>query len=231
MTAGRIDRYGVRGIVAGFVGIVLMGAILFPASGRLDWINAWVLLGVYTVSTVAYCLYMAARNPELLNERGRGFKKGTKKFDRVFFIVWRLSAIGVFLVAGLDARYGWSDVPLWTSAAALVAWCLAYMLPVWAMAHNRHFEATVRIQTDRDHRVVSTGPYATVRHPGYTGMIVIVPLEPIILGSWWALVPAAVIVVDVVVRTWLEDRILQAELPGYREYTTRTRWRLVPLVW
>ena len=133
------------------------------------------------------------------------------------------------IVAGLDHRFGWSPVfPLWLIVLGFFLISLGYALAVWALVENRFFSSVVRIQTDRGHVVCDSSPYRIVRHPGYAGNIL--PLLGIVLalGSLWTLIPAAVALVIAVIRTALEDRTLQEELPGYQEYARRVRYRLFP---
>jgi len=170
--------------------------------------------------------------PELIAERGRTDKKDIEGWDRVVTTINILPALGVPIVTGLDERLGWS--PQFVSAIHLMG--LAFMvlgqgLFTWAMVSNKFFSTSVRIQMDRDHTVATGGPYRVVRHPGYVGYIVSAFATPLALGSLWALIPVAITLCLFVVRTALEDRTLQAELDGYKEYTQRVRYRLVPGLW
>jgi protein-S-isoprenylcysteine O-methyltransferase Ste14 len=172
------------------------------------------------------------RNPKLIAERAE-IKEDTRGWDRVLSLLWGLlSAIGVPLVAGLDQRFGWS-APL-----PLILWVLALLLvgvgsgfASWALITNAFFAGTVRIQEERGHAVASDGPYRIVRHPGYSGWILSGLALPVMLGSWWGLIPAGMAAITLVVRTAFEDRTLQAELGGYREYSQRVHYRLLPGVW
>ena len=133
------------------------------------------------------------------------------------------------IVAGLDHRFVWSPAfPLWLIVLGFILTSLGYAFAAWAMAENRFFSSVVRIQTDRGHAVCDSGPYGLVRHPGYAGNIP--PLLGIVLalGSVWALIPAVATLIIAVVRTALEDQTLQEELPGYRDYARRVRYRLIP---
>jgi len=136
------------------------------------------------------------------------------------------------LVAGLDARFGWTHAlgVTWHVAGA-VALAVGFGLTVWAMRANAYFSTVVRIQSERGHTVCRHGPYRYVRHPGYVGYALQSLAIPFLLGSWWALLPAFAAIVAMVIRTALEDRMLQAELPGYREYAREVRCRLVPGIW
>ena len=138
----------------------------------------------------------------------------------------------MLVIAGLDGgRFGWSSMPLPLAIAGLVTLVLAYAVIAWAMAANTFFSTTVRVQEDRGQRVVSSGPYRLVRHPGYVGMILMYVGTPVMLGSWWALIPGGLNGVAFIVRTALEDRTLQEELDGYKEYAGRVPYRLLPGVW
>jgi protein-S-isoprenylcysteine O-methyltransferase Ste14 len=129
-------------------------------------------------------------------------------------------------------RFGWSgNVPLPVYPTAAFVWVLGFALISWAMASNRFFSTVVRIQQEREHAVVTAGPYQYVRHPGYVGFTVMMLVTPLLLGSWWALIPVACAIVVIIVRTALEDRTLQTELAGYSDYAQRVRYRLLPGVW
>ena len=140
--------------------------------------------------------------------------------------------LGIFVVAGLDAvRFEWSAMPVGWWALGLALFVAGTSLFSWSMGVNPFFEKTVRIQTDRGHRLIDTGPYACVRHPGYVGFLGWILAPPLLLLSWWAFVPAALSVAGLVARTALEDRTLRAELDGYADYARRVRYRLIPGLW
>ena len=133
------------------------------------------------------------------------------------------------IVAGLDHRYNWStEFPLWLTLIGFILISLGYVFAAWALAENRFFASVVRIQTDRGHMVCDSGPYQFVRHPGYAGNILAVFGIVLALGSAWTLIPAVVALIITMVRTVLEDQTLQQELPGYRNYVQRVRYRLIP---
>jgi len=227
-----LDRYGRRGLYIGVISIVLVLAILLVSAGTIKWINAWVMAGLYLVLTVIYSVVMIRKNPELLNERGKFMKVGTKTFDKFFYAFWRPLSVAALIIAGFDrVRYGWSHMSFALNILGLTLLVLGVALPLWAMAVNTHFEATVRIQADRGHQVCMTGPYKSVRHPGYVGAILTTLGMPLILDSWWAFIPSVPIVFLFIFRTAMEDRTLTKELSGYKEYTEVTRYRLIPLIW
>jgi protein-S-isoprenylcysteine O-methyltransferase Ste14 len=136
------------------------------------------------------------------------------------------------IVAGLDHRFGWSDAfPVWVNLLGLILVAAGYAFAVWALIENRYFSGVVRIQTDRGHVVCDSGPYRIVRHPGYAGNILPLPGIVLALSSLWTLIPAAAALIIIVARTVLEDRTLQVELPGYREYAQRVRYKLIPWIY
>ncbi len=209
----------------------LFGLLLFAAAGRVDWPRAWVYLGAVLLGELLTAAILAAANPEILERRGR-MGAGTKSYDRVFVALWLVLAFATPVVAGLEVgRGGNAPVPIAGMYVGLVAMMLAYLFGAWAMAVNDHFELLVRIQTDRGHRVVSSGPYRIVRHPGYLAAIVGSLAAPLILGSLWAFAPVVAGALLFTARTALEDRTLRQELAGYPEYASRTRYRLLPGIW
>jgi protein-S-isoprenylcysteine O-methyltransferase Ste14 len=177
-------------------------------------------------------LLVFRRNRDLLEERQQP-GEGAKDWDRRLLRIYALLTMSLFVVAGLDVgRFHWSDtVELWQQVLALAGFALAFAFAIWAMVVNNYYSRIVRIQGDRGHNVVTDGPYRFVRHPSYIGSILAWACAALVLGSWIALVPVALIAVTLTVRTALEDRTLQEELAGYREYAQQTRYRLVPGVW
>jgi len=206
-------------------------ASLFISSGRLDWVRAWVYLGVYLAGMAVNALVLIPTNPELVVERAQF--RGKRDLDRVLAGVMALyGPAAICIVAGLDVRFGWSPgIPPALLVVGLAIAVLGSLLTTWAMASNRFFYGVLRIAKDRGHTVASGGPYRYVRHPGYVGAIAFDLATPLILGSLWALIPAALTTLLSVVRTVLEDKALLHELDAYQEYAERTRYRLLPGVW
>jgi protein-S-isoprenylcysteine O-methyltransferase Ste14 len=226
----QLNQYGRRGVVVNFFFIILSLAVLLASAGTINWINGWVYFGFILVYEIVYTLLLMRINPELLNERGKFVKKGTKVFDKVFAVLYLLLSYMILIISGFDAvRYQWSTMPLWLTFLGLVLIIPASYLSFRAMAANSYFECTVTVQ--EGHQVCQSGPYRLVRHPGYAAGIVSILAAPLILGSWWGLVPSAMIAIMLIIRTLLEDRTLKKELPGYKEYTKTTRYRLIPLIW
>ena len=223
----------IRWIVQAILGLVAYGLVLFLAAGRIDWLWGWAQLVVLAAFLAAHPLLLLPINPELLAEREKGFRdEGVKGWDRWLAGLAAGSVLPLWVLAGLDVRFGWTGtMPTTIHLAGLLANILGYGLFLWAMVSNAFFSEGVRIQEERGHRVAENGPYRYVRHPGYAGAILSGLATPFLLGSLWALVPAAVMVVLYVLRTGLEDRTLLEELPGYTEYARRTRFRLLPGAW
>ena len=211
---------------------LLLTAVLIPGSGRVRWTRAW-LYAVLTVGTqVAFGIALHRNNPELLVERSR-VQKGTKSWDKVLApAVALVGTLAIWSTAAWDVRLHWPPpVPVEASAAAFAICIPSMLFTGWAMMTNRFFSATVRIQSERGHVVVDGGPYRFVRHPGYTGAGAFTLASPIALGSWVALIPAVLTVAVLMLRTALEDRTLQAELAGYKDYAGKVRKRLAPGIW
>jgi protein-S-isoprenylcysteine O-methyltransferase Ste14 len=210
----------------------LFGVVLFVAAGQLDWSRAWLYLGVVVVGETLSEASLLILNPGVLNQRGTTMRPDTEPFDRAFIVLWPVGGFAAAAVAGLDVgRFGWSALPFEAVYPGIVLTVVGYAIGTWAMAVNAYFEPTVRIQGERDHQVVTTGPYRFVRHPGYVGALLGALAAPLVLGSAWMFLPAAGIVLLFAARTALEDRTLQSGLPGYREYARNTPYRLLPGVW
>jgi protein-S-isoprenylcysteine O-methyltransferase Ste14 len=209
---------------------VVFGALLFWPAGRLDWTLAWVYLALLLVWVAVNWVLLSRRNPELIARRIR-MGDGTKTWDKVWSGLNTPLMLAIWVVAGLDARDGASSLDPGVWPLGLLPFVAGSALLTWSMVVNPFFEKTVRIQTERGHRVIDTGPYAWVRHPGYLGFAGWLLGTPLLLASAWAFLPVAASLVSLVVRTALEDRTLRAELPGYAEYAARVRFRLIPGLW
>ena len=220
-----------RVILRAAIMLFLPAVILFAAAGRLDWGMGWAYVIVATALAILSRLIVFRINPDLIAERAHALEKeDTKSWDKTLVPLAAVyGPMVMLLVAGLDERNSWSpEISPGIQAAALAVVTAGYLVSVWAMAVNRFYSATVRIQKDRGHTVVSSGPYRFVRHPSYAAGIVADFAIPVALGSLWALVVSAVIAVLLVVRTALEDRTLHEELAGYKDYAARVRYRLLP---
>jgi protein-S-isoprenylcysteine O-methyltransferase Ste14 len=227
---GRLDRSGVNRIIQVLVALLVFGVVLFACAGRLDWWEAWAFLTLYLAGILANGLWTLRHDPEVINVRGR-IGRDAKSWDKVIGVIYTVLLLGMMVVAGLDARRGWSSVPAAAKLLGAIGFMLSLALVFWVMTANTFLSTIVRIQGERGHYVVTTGPYRYVRHPMYAGLLLTFWGIPLLLGSWWALVPGLLNAILFVVRTALEDRTLQAELPGYPEYAQKVRNRLIPGVW
>jgi len=222
-------------MIARFVLVLgLIPLVLFAAAGRIDWWQGWVyaILGIVPSLFSRYIMFL--KNPELIAERAHFTEsEGTKDWDKRIVIWIAIVLPLVFMMtAGLDKRFGWSpEISLSLQLGAIVIFLAGYALVTWALTVNKFFSSVVRIQTERGHTVVTSGPYRFVRHPGYSGGIVSWLASPILLGSLWSFIPVGVVIVLYTVRTALEDRTLQAELPGYADYARHICYRLLPGIW
>ena len=209
----------------------LHACVLMLCGYDWGWWQGWAYALLFAAAGIGMRLWAERRHPGLMAERAQLSRApGIKSWDKLLSPLMALSlGLPLFVVAGLDHRFGWSpDFPSWLNILGLVLAAAAYGFVGWAFLENRFFSAVVRIQSDRGHVVCDTGPYKMVRHPGYSGSVLSPFAMALALGSVWTLIPAAAAVVIAVVRTTLEDRTLQKELPGYREYADRVRYRLVP---
>ena len=207
---------------------------MFIIAGRLNWLGAWGYLGAIVVVTFWGRAVVMRKDPALLQERAQSLRKeDVKRWDRVLMpLVAIVLPILMLFVAAVDVRLDWTPrYHVGWEIGALVVTLAGLLIANQAFIENSFFSGTVRIQNERGHKVVSTGPYRWVRHPGYAGGIIADVAAPILLGSLWALIPAVLLCILIVVRTVLEDRTLKAELDGYTEYSKAVRCRLVPGVW
>lgn len=213
---------------------LLIPLILFICAGDFGWWQAWIFSVLVFAAGIVGRLWAEKRHPGLLAERVRSESiQAAKPWDKVLAPLMAVSiGFPMVIVAGLDHRFGWSAAfPVWVNLLGFVLVAFGYAFACWALVENRFFSGVVRIQAERGHVVCDSGPYRIVRHPGYAGNIL--PLPGIVLGlsSLWTLIPAAAALIIIVARTVLEDKTLQAELPGYREYARRVRYMLIPWIY
>lgn len=234
-TRPKLSRSGVSRIVTVFASMFITATLFFAAAGTLALPRAWLYYGAqlaYMLVALPVMLFRFPGATEVINERGKLAKEGVKAWDKAFAVAYALLLLGMHPLAGLDAgRFHWSELPSSLAPPAVAVIILATMLAQWAMIVNRWAETGVRIQADRHQQVVSSGPYAWVRHPFYVSSILLQLAYPVAVGSLWAFLPALTIVVLFVWRTSREDELLRAELPGYAAYAARVRYRLLPGVW
>jgi protein-S-isoprenylcysteine O-methyltransferase Ste14 len=223
----KINRYIIRAIVT----FLIFGAVIFLLAGRLDYWQGWsyVLLNIVIIFLT---IYIFRDNPELVMERQKP-GPGVKWWDKVFYAFFLPANLAYVVIGPLDSgRYHWtSGFPWYGYVAGFLLYILSHIIKNWAMYVNPYFSSMVRIQKDRGQKVIQKGPYARVRHPGYTSVFFLGTGTALIFGSWWALIPAGFTILLIFIRTWLEDITLQKELEGYREYQNKVRYRLIPGVW
>ena len=209
---------------------ILMVGLIFFVAGRWDYWQAWV----YTILNMVILILMGTlltRNSELVEERLNP-KQGMKGWDKFYFAVTTPLYMIALVIAGLDARFGWTtNMPLAIYCGSVLLYLLGQSIFLWARYTNNYFSSVVRIQADRGQTVCKEGPYHLVRHPGYVGGFLFTITIGLMLGSWWASIPQVIAALMIIWRTAREDNTLQAELAGYLEFTKETKYRLLPGVW
>lgn len=211
---------------------VIIGiALFFVAAGDLTYLRGWIYFITYSISIIIGLIYLSKRNPEVLNERAKE-RSNTEPWDKVLLKFYILLAFFIiYIVAGLDIRFGWSHIPIVYMYPSLIILILSSIFGIWAMRENNNFEATSRIQKDRLQNVCDSGPYKIVRHPGYLAIILWAIVIPFIFGSLYMAIPSILILIVIVIRTYLEDKMLKEKLDGYIKYSRKTKYRLLPFIW
>lgn len=212
--------------------LAITGAVLFLAAGTLRWPEAWVFLGVWLAGGLYSGLLLAKKNPDILAERLRPpMQQAQKGWDRPLLVAILVGWVALHIVAGLDVGYGLSAVPCWLEIGGAIGFALSIYVFHIVMRENAYASAVVKVDAERGHKVISTGPYAWVRHPMYGGAILYFIGAPLLLGSWYALAIGIAMIGVLALRAVWEEQMLIAELPGYAEYAQRVRYRMVPGVW
>jgi protein-S-isoprenylcysteine O-methyltransferase Ste14 len=225
----RIDRRSL--ILSVGWSLVIFVLFLFVPAGTLVWSRGWLFFVVTVAASILITLYLRRVNPDVVAARVNRHQ-GTKGWDLVLLILFIPALVSILPVAALDdGRYHWLPMPWWVCGIGYLLLIAGIAGVTWAESVNKFFEPTVRIQIDRGHTVIDFGPYAIIRHPGYVSAFFVFIGMALSLGSLWALIPAVMACLLLVVRTILEDRTLRTELPGYEEYAQRTRYRLIPGLW
>jgi protein-S-isoprenylcysteine O-methyltransferase Ste14 len=210
--------------------VVVMAALLFGLAGTLDYWQAWTFLAVYVAASVAITLYLVKKDPKLLERRMRGGPLAEKRTSqKIIMSVASLGFIGLIVVPALDHRFGWSHMPPSVALAGDVLMMLGWLAIFFVFRENSFTAATIELAPDQ--RVISTGPYALVRHPMYAGALVMLLGIPIALGSWWGVLVIVAIMPALIWRLIDEEKFLARNLPGYQEYQQKVRYRLIPGVW
>jgi protein-S-isoprenylcysteine O-methyltransferase Ste14 len=204
---------------------------LFGAAGQIAWSRGWICTVLYLGAFYTCRAVLKRLNPEVLEQRQTAIRNDTKPFDRILLRLLLFLTIVQPLLAGLDFRWNGASMPIWTIYPGIASFIGAAVMITWVLVRNPHAESSVRIQHDRGHSVIVSGPYRFIRHPMYAALIQLHQSLAVILGSTWTVGLAALITILFLWRTALEDRTLRRELPGYEEYTAVTRYRLMPGIW
>jgi len=218
---------------ASFLVTLLLSAVLILGwAGRINWTLGWIFVVAWIVPKLIFLVLLRWFDPDLLVERATRHKN-TQRYDRIILPIYFVFAFGTFIVASLDGgRFRWSgDVPLALVIASYIVYLLGNSLAGWAINSNPFFSAESRLQTDRAQKVANNGPYRFIRHPAYSAAFLLWITTGLMLESWWAVIPGLLAGLTMVIRTVSEDRMLHNELPGYTEYASQVRYRLIPGIW
>lgn len=222
----------VRLLVQNLVWIGGMGALLILSAGTLNWPAVWIFLATMGLLGVGSGLYLIRTDPGLLDERMRApMQQDQPVADKVFIVAFGIVATAWFVLCGLDYRVHRAALAWSVHAVGVILLIASTLSILWVMRANSFASPVVRVQSERGHRVIDSGPYAWVRHPMYTGAALYFAGMPLALGSWWGLAFAPVLVAMFAVRTVIEERTLRDQLPGYPDYAARVRYRLLPGIW
>ncbi len=229
---GQAPLFNIGDLIKVVVMLAIMVGAMAGLAGRWDWWAGWAFLGIFLVYTLLLFGWLARTDPDLVRERRRDVDERNRPYEYIIVPTMVVLELALLVVAALDSgRFSWSTVPVW---AQVTGWALlagvGALFP-WVFRTNTYASGVGRIQDDREHHVITGGPYRYVRHPMYVGVIAACVALPPALGSWWALIPGGLLAGLIVLRTALEDRMLHDELPGYAEYAQRTRFRLFPGIW
>ncbi len=212
---------------------LILSALLFGAAGTIRWPAGWAYLIIFFVAVLRLVSFLARHDPALLAERMKmRVQKDQPLWDKIFLLVMGVGWFAWLPLMALDAvRFRWSVVPVWLQCLGAALMLLSFWMIGRVLRENTFLAPVVRIQAERGHKVISTGPYATIRHPLYAALLIFLPANALLLGSWYGLAASAVLLAGLVFRTAMEDRELHRNLPGYDEYSARVHYRLVPFVW
>jgi protein-S-isoprenylcysteine O-methyltransferase Ste14 len=213
--------------------MIIFGVILFGCAGTVDWPAGWIFLILFFGFAIHISLLLAERDPALLAERMKPFAQlGQPVWDRIILMFVLVLWFAWLIVTALDAgRFHWSTVPGWLQWVGGVGFIVSMGMWYPIFGSNTFLAPVVRIQKERDHKVISTGPFGVLRHPLYASTLLLIPASTFLLGSLWGLIPGFLILVCIIVRTAMEDQKLQRDLDGYIDYTKKVRYRLIPFIW
>lgn len=203
----------------------VMGVIIFLPAGSFRFWQAWIWWLGFSILTIFITAYFLKRSPELLSRRIKFKEKEIKRKPPAILNLYFLG----FIIPGFDFRFHWSSVPIWITIISNAIVFLGYIFIIFVFKENSY--ASTVIQVEQEQKVITTGPYALVRHPMYLGMLLMSLFSPLALGSYWAIIPSLMIIPSLLLRIKVEEEVLRQSLPGYNDYCTKTRYRLLPLIW
>ena len=203
--------------------------ILFLSAGTFNWWNGRIYLIIIILHHVAKTILLHVFNPTLFKIRANIFTEDTKKYDRIFVFCFIVLSLLLYIIAGIGVRFKWTSFDRFIVYVGIPIFVIGWIIGIWAMIVNRNF--TMTISVDNKHYVCTKGPYKIIRHPGYAAEILMIIVFPLILGTIWAYIPAILLFLVFIVRTYFEDKVLKKELEGYNEYSQRTKFRLFPFIW
>ncbi len=211
------------------IGVIALGVVLFLSAGTLNYWQAWVFIILLMALVTQQGIYLAIKDPELLERRKKVAAEGESTAQKIFIIVGLLANACLLLFSALDHRFGWSQMPAFVSVVGDALLVFSFFLYYLVFRENSY--AASSIKTFEGQKVISTGPYALVRHPKYVGDLFLIIGIPLALGSWWGLVFLALVIPALAWRILDEEKLLKKDLPGYIEYTQQVKYRLVPYLW
>ncbi len=212
------------------IGLIVLGVLIFVPAGTLAYWQGWAFIAVFAISTNIIGVYLARNDPVLLERRRKvGPSAETRPAQKIIIALSFAVFIALLVVSALDYRFGWSEVPVWVSLLGNALVALGLMVDLRVFRENSYGGSTIEMTEGQ--RVITTGPYALVRHPMYVGVLIMALGVPLALGSWWGLILVLVTVPLLVLRIFDEERMLRSQLEGYEAYTRHVRYRLVPALW
>ena len=209
---------------------IFIALALFLPAGTIFWLQGWIYIIIMIIFSSYYITYLARKDPELLKARAK--TKTTESWEKKLGVIGTPFFILMYIIPGFDAiRFQWLNVPLYVSIIGFIGMILALILFFFVSRENMYLSRVVEIQEDRGHTVITTGPYRIIRHPMYLAVIILYISHCLALGSLFSLIPCAIIIITIILRTIHEDKMLHEQLKGYKEYAQKTRYKLIPGIW
>lgn len=211
---------------------IICGAMFFGSAGTLKWLQAWLYMLIFIAVTVPGIIWMKKNDPELLKDRMGFDKKKPHPLDRFILSLYSIFVMVLIVLPGLDVkRFGWSNLPLFLNVTGFLLLLFANYVFGQTIKSNPYLSSIVEVHQDREHKVATTGPYKYIRHPWYLGIILWFYSIPLALGSLYALIPAVLLTSIILIRIFMEEKALKNDLPGYKEYLQKVKYRIIPYIW